>query len=316
MVKYASDISEMVTQRQAMEVLSLVANETDNAVLICDAQGLTEYVNPGFTRLTGYSAEEIMGRKPGAVLQGRATDPATVARIRTKLASGQPFYEEILNYTKDGTPHWVSLAVNPVKDGHGRVQRFVSVNANITSTKMKAQEDATRLSAIRASSMTAVWDKRGRLQAASPKLLRLLDSDQVEPVRQTLEGLATKMLGSEARQTLMREGTLVPAVELTSVSGRRVWLNARFNPSLDLDGKLAVYAGDIAASKETKQRIQATVERVNAPVVQTNLLALNAAIETARVGQQGRGFSVVAAEVRSLARRSADSAKEISDMLR
>jgi methyl-accepting chemotaxis protein len=318
-VKYASDITAMVVQRQQVELLSLVANETDNAVLICDARGQTEYVNPGFTRLTGFEPQEILGRKPGHVLQGRGTDPATVARIRQMLDAGQPFYEEILNYTKDGSPHWVSLAVNPIRDAQGRVQRYVSVNANITSTKMRAQEDATRLSAIRASSVTADWDDSGRLLDASPMLLSVLQADSLESVRRMLEGTASALLSGDLRQRLLREGSLTREVELTSVTGHRIWLDARFNPTLDMDGrlrKLVLYAKDVTASKMTLQRIQTAVERINGLAMQTNLLSLNAAIEAARAGEHGRGFSVVAAEVRSLSRRSADSAKEIEDLLR
>lgn len=317
-VKYAFDITAMVTQRQTVRLLSLVANETDNAVLICDAQGRTEYSNPGFSRLTGYSQEEIRGRKPGSLLQGRATDAATVARIRGLLQAQKPFYEEILNYTKDGPPHWVSLAVNPIFDDEGRVERFVSVNANITTTKMRAQEDATRLSAIRASSVTADWDEQGRLLDVSPLLLAILNAESMDVVRQQLESVAMQVLAGEARKSLLSQGTYTQETQLTSAQGRRVWLNARFNPTLDMDGglrKLVLYANDITANKETLQQVQTIADRINGLAMQTNLLSLNAAIEAVRAGEHGRGFSVVADEVRSLSQRSAESAKEISGML-
>ena len=75
------------------------------------------------------------------------------------LEEGINFYKNTLGLVETG------------RDAQGRVQRYVSVNANITTTKMRAQEDATRLSAIRASSVTADWDERGRLIDVSPMLL-------------------------------------------------------------------------------------------------------------------------------------------------
>ena len=113
-VQFATDVTNLVAMRKMAETLSLVANETDNSVVICDAKGLIEYINPGFTKLTGYSMDEAIGKKPGELLQGKLTSPETVLKIREKLDAQTPFYEEILNYDKAGEPYWIALAINPV----------------------------------------------------------------------------------------------------------------------------------------------------------------------------------------------------------
>ena len=63
-VKYATDITANVSARTEFETLSLVANETDNSVVITDKDGKTIYVNPGFSKLTGYTFDEVVGKKP------------------------------------------------------------------------------------------------------------------------------------------------------------------------------------------------------------------------------------------------------------
>ena len=74
--------------------LALVADRTDNAVIITDAAGRIEWVNDGFTRLTEYRLDEALGRKPGSFLQGPETDPGAVRQIRERLAAGEGFKAE------------------------------------------------------------------------------------------------------------------------------------------------------------------------------------------------------------------------------
>jgi sigma-B regulation protein RsbU (phosphoserine phosphatase) len=99
------------------------------------------YVNEGFERLTGYSADSIVGRNC-RFLQGENTDPATVEKIRDALASGNECTVEILNRTKNGDPFWNRLSLTPVRDSLGEITHFIGVQSDITARK--EAEDAVR----------------------------------------------------------------------------------------------------------------------------------------------------------------------------
>ena len=129
------DVTRQKLAQDELARLSIVASSTDNMVIITDAQGRTEWVNRAFTELTGHALADIAGRKPGTLLQGPQTDPQAVARIAQALREGRSVREELLNYTRDRHPYWVALQITPVLDARGRIERFVSVQADITERK-------------------------------------------------------------------------------------------------------------------------------------------------------------------------------------
>ncbi|SSC23579.1 PPM-type phosphatase with PAS domain and GAF domain, partial [Klenkia terrae] len=89
------------------------------------------WVNPSFTRVTGYTAEESVGRNC-RFLQGPATDRAKVAEIGRALDQRQVVTETLLNYRKDGTAFWNQLSISPVFDGSGELVSFVGVQTDVT----------------------------------------------------------------------------------------------------------------------------------------------------------------------------------------
>ena len=120
--------------------LALVAQYTDNAVVITDAQVRIEWVNEAFTRITGYCFEEVVGKRPGVFLHGAETDPITLAKIRTALREQQPISAELVNYTKTGQRYWISLSIQPIYDDNQAVTHFISVEREITASKQAEQQ--------------------------------------------------------------------------------------------------------------------------------------------------------------------------------
>ncbi|MEM8668939.1 MAG: PAS domain-containing methyl-accepting chemotaxis protein [Planctomycetota bacterium] len=329
-IKFATDVTEQVTQREQFQLLSLVANETDNSVIITDRDGFIEYTNPGFTRLTGYQANEVLGKKPGQLLQGPHTSPETVECIRRQLARREPFYEEILNYSREGDPYWISLAINPVFDDQGQLQRFISIQANINKTKLQSLEFHTRLEAISACGAIAEWSSKGTLIECNA-LLRELMGD-AKGIEHSCE--LTQLLGTEAMRSLQSDGSLKRTIAWPAAEGDTVSLDAVITLIRDLDGNISKYvlfgvdttARQRAIAEETEraiqnaiqssQRITQTVSTIGDISDQTKLLALNATIEAARAGEAGKGFNVVASEVKDLSVRSSDAASQIADIVK
>ena len=158
--------------------LALAASRTDNAVIITDAEVRIEWVNEGFTRMTGYSSEEVLGRKPGAFLQGPESDPATIALMRERNKAGAGFQSEVLNYDKWGRKYWAAIEVQPIRDDSGQLTNFIAVESDITERKR-----AERRMEVQHATMQILVGC-SRLDEAIPNLLstigRLLDFDVAE----------------------------------------------------------------------------------------------------------------------------------------
>ncbi|MDT7741043.1 MAG: hypothetical protein QOE59_121 [Actinomycetota bacterium] len=104
------------------------------------------WVNPAFTRLTGYDLDEVLGRNC-RFLQGPNTDPTSISRIRSALADERPITEVLLNYRRDGTAFWNQVSISPVFDGSGNVVNFVGVQADVTERVMVENERRAALAA-------------------------------------------------------------------------------------------------------------------------------------------------------------------------
>lgn len=223
----------------------------------------------------------------------------------------------------------MSLSINPVWGASGQVERYVSVQANITETKLRALESEVRLDAIDRSNLVIEWDQHGQIarvnNAASAALTVASEAEAHD-----IADLSYSRLFSAADQATLAGGQSLNRDIEVGVAGRApVFLSGTAQPICDVEGRLirtVLYAVDVSARRtairETERvmagvldRISRVAQEITGLSSQTNLLALNATIEAARAGTAGKGFAVVAAEVKNLAQRSAGSTGEIAGLV-
>lgn len=109
-----------------------VFDNIHNGVIITDKKGLIEWVNDGFVSLSGYNKDEVIGKKPGDLLQGEGTSPRHRSTFRRNLKKGIPFSQEVINYTKAGKKFWAYVQITPVLDDHGEAVKFIGIETDIT----------------------------------------------------------------------------------------------------------------------------------------------------------------------------------------
>lgn len=134
------NIRDVTVRRQAEASLRMrdrAIQAVTQGILITDASREDHpivYASPGFERLSGYTADEVLG-KNCRLLQGPSTDPASRAKLREAVGRGEACTVELLNVRKDGTSFWNLLAVSPVTDSLGRVTHFVGVQTDVTERR-------------------------------------------------------------------------------------------------------------------------------------------------------------------------------------
>ena len=141
---HAEALAESITRElraasREAERLAEIARRTSNAVIITDADGVIEWVNEGFTRISGYSLVESKGRKPGSFLQGPNSDPEAVRQLGEAVRNAESATVEIVNYAKDGREYWISIEIAPLRDESGQLTGFMAIESDITELKRSSE---------------------------------------------------------------------------------------------------------------------------------------------------------------------------------
>lgn len=125
---------EKTADRRLCEKLSRVVEQTADIVVITDARGVMEYVNPAFETITGYSRREALGMTP-ALLRSGVHDEAFYTRLWDTIEARQPYRGVIVNRRKNGDLFVSEQTITPVINESNEITHFVSVAKDVTEAR-------------------------------------------------------------------------------------------------------------------------------------------------------------------------------------
>ena len=131
-------VSDIIKNEQQLNKLSLAVEQSPSTVVITDTKGNIEYVNPMFTKLTGYSNEQAIGQNPN-ILKSGMHKPEFYKQLWDTITSGKKWRGEFYNKKKNGEFYWENASISPLTNEEGDITHFIAVKEDITERK-KSEE--------------------------------------------------------------------------------------------------------------------------------------------------------------------------------
>ncbi|OSM04225.1 PAS domain S-box protein [Magnetofaba australis] len=160
---FIRNISQRAEVEKRLQLLSRTVEESPASIIITDAEGVIQYVNPMFEKITGYSSDEAVGQNPRLLKSGE-NDDATYQELWKRISSGHTWRGELLNKRKDGTLYWEQASISPVANSDtGRITHYVGVKLDITEkkqTEMAINQERQRLNNILEGTQAGAWEWR------------------------------------------------------------------------------------------------------------------------------------------------------------
>ncbi|MHA8061905.1 PAS domain-containing protein [Aquirufa beregesia] len=171
--------------------LSWVAKGTDNIVVIANPQGQIEWVNDPFGKLTEYTLDEVIGKKPGSFLKYESSDATTVQAMNEAIVNRKAFKGEIRNRSKSGREYWLELSINPIFNNQQELINFIAIESDITEKKEKDLEIsnllATQIAIFNGVSLAIIFtDVNGFIKKVNQATLELFGYEFDEIVEKLL----------------------------------------------------------------------------------------------------------------------------------
>jgi len=252
-------VENAIRRHQAEEQvrkLTRAVEQSPVTVVITDTEGHIEYVNPKFTHLTGYAADEVLGKNPRFLKSGEQSREF-YERLWTTILAGREWHGEFHNRKKNGELFWELSSISPVRDREGNVTHFVAVKEDVTERKLLEEERERLISELDAFAHTVAHDLKNPLSAVLG-FAELLTAEGVElsgkDVRESLAAIyqSAKKMHSIIEELLLLAGVRKAEVErlpvdmAAAVAGavqRLSHVAAEYKPEVDMPDQWPVALG-------------------------------------------------------------------------
>ena len=158
--------------------LTLAMEQSPAAVIMTNTEGVIEYVNPGFTSMSGYTAAEVLGKSP-RILQSGLTQAEAYKELWATITAGGTWRGELCNRRKDGRLYWHSASIAPIRNAEGETIHYLGVQQDITprvEAEAALRERESRLRGLIDSNILGIgfWETSGVISDANDEYLRIV----------------------------------------------------------------------------------------------------------------------------------------------
>lgn len=242
------------------------------AVIEFELDGTILRANDNFLRAVGYSLEEIQGQHHSRFVQEPYRSSMEYQEFWAKLRRGEYVAGEFKRVGKGGREIWIQASYNPILDSNGEPFKVVKYATDVTAAKLQSADYRGQLEAISKSQAVIEFELDGTIIKANDNFLRTLgySLDEIQGQhhsRFVQEPYRSSMEYQEFWAKLRRGEYVAGEFKRVGKGGREIWIQASYNPILDLNGKpfkVVKYASDVTAQIQAREEMARILGLVNA----------------------------------------------------